>query len=183
MIHHPLCGCDAGTDGVQGHEWLPEGTTLMVFTGEQVARISDLHFGARWKYMGERRRWRRLIRTPTLEERPVPRTGECKECGGLRYKTYVRNLNARTPKHYTRLCRACGYKRGVHIWRVRGPRQRQWDEANLVAACRPLIDSLVEHGWLVDDGPKYMEARYSDAPKRQQGGTIIVLGGFGCATE
>lgn len=153
----------------------PERSVALQYDGVKLIALRDQTFGTkpwgRWKYMGERRRWAKLIPLAPMAERPVPHGHVgCSGCGGVR--TVKRQ---RKGKEYTRLCRKCGLSRSIQIFRVRGPRERQWDHANLTAACRAVIDSLVERLWLVDDGPMYMTATYDDSMKAPTPAVVIVL--------
>lgn len=177
MIHHPGCGCGDALAAEkplgEAHLWLVPGAVVMRYPGEALAPLHDLGFGnSRWKYMGERKRWRRLIPEAAHGQRPIHASPTvCDTCKGLRYFT----AHNRKGQPFTKICRVCGLKRSVLVFRVRGPRMREWDHANLTQACRALIDSLVERLWLVDDGPRFMVANYYDHTKGTQPGTVIVI--------
>lgn len=179
MTHHPFCPCGDSVVEVgdpRAHEWLVGTVTILRFAGEKIKPLHDLNFGryARFKYMGERRRWASMIPVAGITNWPIRKDApeDCRRCRGLRY---VEHLMVRGRRH-TRLCRECGFKRALQVYRVRGPRERQWDEANLIGACRPIMDSLVQRGWLVDDNPKFMKATYHDFPKGPERATVIIVG-------
>lgn len=52
-------------------------------------------------------------------------------------------------------------RRLVSVARYCGKRQRPYDEGNFIGGCRPLMDALVTHGWLVDDTPEWLTASYT----------------------
>ena len=51
-------------------------------------------------------------------------------------------------------------KRRVTITRVYSGRQREFDRSNLVGGCKPIWDSMVRAGMLVDDKPAFLEDSY-----------------------
>ena len=46
---------------------------------------------------------------------------------------------------------------GVLYTRIRGPRQRAWDNDNLALACKQLQDTLTELGWWYDDSAAWLQ--------------------------
>lgn len=72
--------------------------------------------------------------------------------------------------------RAAGPRR-ITITRVCGPRQRCWDEDNLVAACKPVVDAIVRAGLLLDDDRKSVERDYrpDDTGQRDIGPAVEVI--------
>lgn len=47
--------------------------------------------------------------------------------------------------------------RRVFIVRQYGKRKRAYDQDNMHAGCKPLLDSISKHGWIIDDKPKWCE--------------------------
>lgn len=62
------------------------------------------------------------------------------------------------------------------VTRIVGPRERLWDADSIGrGSVKELIDSLVECGWLVDDGPKHVtEVAYRQTIDRQAGPAVKV---------
>ncbi len=57
---------------------------------------------------------------------------------------------------------ATGWRR-AHILRLYGKRCRPFDYANLVGGGKPMIDSMVDLGYLLDDSPKLFLGSYHQA--------------------
>lgn len=84
---------------------------------------------------------------------------------------------------YATIVRVLGGKRkpfefpvALTITRIVGLRQRLWDADSIGrGSVKELIDSLVECGWLVDDGPKHVsEVRYRQLVDRKSGPAVKV---------
>ena len=65
----------------------------------------------------------------------------------------------------------------VVLTRILGPKQRLWDaDSVLRGSAKQLIDGLVDAGWFVDDGPKYiteMDGR-QDKSNRTEGPAVLI---------
>lgn len=69
------------------------------------------------------------------------------------------------------------HKQSVVITRILGPRQALWDADSVLRGnAKQLLDSLVDAGYFVDDGPKYISevVGRQDASNRKNGPAIRV---------
>lgn len=69
------------------------------------------------------------------------------------------------------------YKQHIVVTRVLGKRQQLWDaDSVLRGSAKQLIDSLVDHGFLHDDGPKWLVTAIGkqDESRREDGPSIVV---------
>lgn len=83
--------------------------------------------------------------------------------GGGRFKyRAVRNLFYTDIRNALEIVRIpfASSKRRVLITRFYSGRCRDFDKGNLIGGCKPLMDSLVSHGLVFDDSPKWIEAHY-----------------------
>jgi hypothetical protein len=64
-------------------------------------------------------------------------------------------------------------KRRVTWERILGPRQREFDEPNLIGGLKPLLDGMVRAGLLVDDSPRWYEGVYRQVTGNRQDGPAI----------
>ncbi len=68
------------------------------------------------------------------------------------------------------------YKQRMTVMRLMGPRERDFDEQNLIAGSAiELIDSFVHLGWLKDDSPPYLEPVFKQGWHKMIGGPAVVV--------
>jgi hypothetical protein len=75
----------------------------------------------------------------------------------------------------TRLIPRAKGKRRLTLVRLMGFRGKRYDEANLMGGSKPLVDSLVRAGLLIDDSPKWLEWGGASQEKCNVEGARIIL--------
>lgn len=98
-----------------------------------------------------------------------------------------RTVRARRAR-YSRLRRSMGWAvlvagghvppasgpRRVRIVRRMGPRQLPYDDDNLAAGAKPLLDELVAHGLIRDDSPRWVSVEYAQERGSAPGARVEV---------
>lgn len=71
--------------------------------------------------------------------------------------------------------------RRVHVERIypRSPGQRRYDDDNLLAGTKPILDALAKRRWLVGDSPRWCRAtasqRHPREDERQAQATVVTV--------